>query len=65
MKDTFRVRFAEVSHKITVADLANRRQNKNEKVIDYEMRCRNSNIKCEQPLDQIQVVGLLVRNIDN
>ena len=65
MKDAFRVRFGGVSDKITIADLANTRQNKDEKVIDYVMRWRNLSIKCEQPLDQIQAVGLLVRNIDN
>ena len=65
MKDAFRVRFGGVSDKITIADLANTRQNKDEKVIDYVMRWRNLSIKCEQPLDQIQAVGLLVGNIDN
>ena len=40
-------------------------QNKDEKVIDYAMRWCNLSIKCEQPLDQIQAVGLLVGNIDN
>ena len=38
MKDAFRVRFAGVSDKITIADLANSRQNKDEKVIDYVTR---------------------------
>ncbi|KAH7691876.1 Retrotransposon gag domain-containing protein [Dioscorea alata] len=65
MKDSFRVRFGGVTDKITIADLANTRQNKDEKVIDYVMRWRNLSIKCEQPLDQVQAVGLLVGNIDN
>ncbi|KAH7688681.1 Retrotransposon gag domain-containing protein [Dioscorea alata] len=65
MKDSFRVRFGGVTDKITIADLANTRQNRDEKVIDYVMRWRNLSIKCEQPLDQVQAVGLLVGNIDN
>ena len=47
------------------SDLVNTRQNKDKKVIDYVMRWRNLSIKCEQPLDQTQVVGLLVGNINN
>ncbi|KAH7685483.1 Pheromone/general odorant binding protein [Dioscorea alata] len=65
MKDAFRVRFGGVNDKITIADLAATRQNKDEKVIDYIMRWRNLSIKCEQPLDQPQSVGLLLGNIDS
>ena len=53
MKDAFRVRFGGVSDKITIADLANTRQNKDEKIINYVMRWHNLSIKCQQPLDQI------------
>lgn len=65
MKDTFSVRFGGVNDKITIADLANIRQNTDEKVIDYVIRWSNLSIKCEQPLDQVQVLGFLVGNIDN
>ena len=54
-----------VYDKITIANLANTRQNKDEKVINYVMRWRNLSIKRDQPLNQIQAVGLLVGNIDN
>lgn len=65
MKDAFRVRFGGMRDEITIADLANTRQNKEEKIIDYVIRWRNLKIKCEQILDQVQVVGLLVGNINN
>ncbi|KAH7655809.1 Retrotransposon gag domain-containing protein [Dioscorea alata] len=65
LKDAFRVRFGGISDKITIADLAATRQYKDEKVVDYIMRWRNLSIKCEQPLDQPQAVGLLLGNIDN
>ncbi|KAJ0962975.1 hypothetical protein J5N97_028097 [Dioscorea zingiberensis] len=65
LKDAFRVRFGGVSDKITIADLAATLQNKDEKVVDYIMRWRNLSIKCEQPLDQPQAVGLLLGNIDS
>ncbi|XP_039130899.1 uncharacterized protein LOC120267304 [Dioscorea cayenensis subsp. rotundata] len=38
MKESFRARFGRVTDKITIADLANTMQNKDEKVIDYVMR---------------------------
>ncbi|KAH7667059.1 Retrotransposon gag domain-containing protein [Dioscorea alata] len=65
MKDAFRVWVGGVSDKITIADLAATRQNKDEKVVEYIMRWRNLSIKCEQPLDQPQAVGLLLGNIDS
>ncbi|KAJ0962210.1 hypothetical protein J5N97_030038 [Dioscorea zingiberensis] len=65
MKDAFRVRFGGISDKITIADLAATRQNKDERVVDYIVRWRNLSIKCEQPLDQPQAVGLLLGNIDS
>ena len=52
-KDAFRVRFGGVSDKITIADLANTRQNKDENDIDYVIRWRDLSIKCDQLLDQV------------
>ena len=65
MNDAFRVRFGDVYDKIIVADLANTRQNENEMDIDYVMSRRNLSIKCDQSLDQVQAVGLLLGSIDN
>lgn len=53
MKDTFKVRLGELTDKITIVDLANTMQNKDEKVIHYMMRWHNLIIKSEQPLDQV------------
>lgn len=53
MKDTFKVRLGELTDKITIVDLANTMQNKDEKVIHYVMRWHNLIIKSEQPLDQV------------
>ncbi|KAH7655719.1 Retrotransposon gag domain-containing protein [Dioscorea alata] len=65
LKDAFRVWFGGISDKITIANLAATRQYKDEKVVDYIMRWRNLSIKCEQPLDPPQAVGLLLGNINN
>ena len=51
MKDIFSDGFGGATDKITITDLFNTRQNKDEKVIDYVMRWHNLNIKNEQPLD--------------
>lgn len=51
MKDVVKVRSGGMTDKITIVDMANTRQNKDEKVIDYMVRWRNLSIKCEQPLD--------------
>lgn len=59
------MKFFSVKDKIMIADLSNTKRKRDETVLNYITRWRNLSIKCEQPLEQHQEVGLLIDNIDN
>nr|CAD1839817.1 unnamed protein product [Ananas comosus var. bracteatus] len=65
MEEAFRNKFATVSDKITIADLVATRRRKDESMLEYITRWRNLSIRCEQPIEQTQAVGLLMGNVDN
>nr|CAD1838499.1 unnamed protein product [Ananas comosus var. bracteatus] len=65
MEEAFRTKFATVSDKITIADLVAIKRMKDESMLEYITRWRNLSIRCEQPIEQTQAVGLLMGNIDN
>nr|CAD1840639.1 unnamed protein product [Ananas comosus var. bracteatus] len=65
MEEAFRTKFATVSDKITIADMVAIRRRKGESMPEYITRWRNLSIKCEQPIEQTQAVGLLMGNVDN
>lgn len=44
MRDVFRLKFASISDKIIVADLANIKRNKDETMLNYITKWRNVNI---------------------
>nr|CAD1837558.1 unnamed protein product [Ananas comosus var. bracteatus] len=60
IEETFRNKFATVCDKITIADLVATRRRKDESMLEYITRWRNLSIRCEQPIEQTQVVGLLM-----
>nr|CAD1840691.1 unnamed protein product [Ananas comosus var. bracteatus] len=60
MEEAFRTKFATISDKITIADMVAIRRRKDESMPEYITRWRNLSIRCEQPIEQTQAVGLLM-----
>lgn len=51
------------SHKISIVDLLATKRKEEESILDFITRWCNLNIKCEQSMDQSQVVGVLIDNL--
>jgi hypothetical protein len=58
MVNAFRVRFAMISDKMNIADLANTKPRKGESMVDYSNRWRNFSIKCDETLTENEAVNL-------
>nr|CAD1835584.1 unnamed protein product [Ananas comosus var. bracteatus] len=65
MEEAFRTKFATISDKITIAGLVATKRRKDESMLEYITRWRNLSIRCEQPIEQTQTVGLLMGNVHN
>jgi hypothetical protein len=64
MVNAFRARFAMISDKMNIADLANTKPRNGESMVDYSNRWRNFSIKCDETLTENEAVNLIKRNID-
>jgi hypothetical protein len=64
MANAFRVRFAMISDKVNIADLANTKPKKGESMVDYINKWRNLNIKYDRTLTEDEAVNLIQKNID-
>jgi hypothetical protein len=64
MANAFRARFAMISDKVNIADLANTKPRKGESMVDYINRWRNLSIKCDRTLTEDEAVNLIQKNID-
>jgi hypothetical protein len=63
MANAFRTRFAMISDKVNIADLANTKPKKDESMVDYINRWRNLSIKCDRTLTEDEAVNLIQKNI--
>jgi hypothetical protein len=64
MVNAFRARFAMISDKMNIADLANTKPRKGESMVDYSNKWRNLSIKCDETLTKNETVNLIKKNID-
>jgi hypothetical protein len=64
MTDSFRARFAMVSDKINIADLARTKPKKGESMIYFINRWWNLSIKYDHTLTEDEAVNLIMKNID-
>jgi hypothetical protein len=64
MAKTFRAKFAMISNKMNITDLANTKPRKGESMVDYINRWRNLSIKYDRTLTEDEVVNLIQENIN-
>ncbi|XP_020592712.1 uncharacterized protein LOC110033161 [Phalaenopsis equestris] len=63
LEDLFMKRFAGPRHHITVGDLVIDKQRTDETLVDYILRWRNINMKCEPQLQEQHAIEILLKSI--
>ena len=65
MVEAFLDKFAVIIERVTIADLATLKPNKDESISNFIGRWKNMYVKCDTQIDEEDAVAMILRNIDN